>query len=175
MFKFKESSITTELFGNISAGYPGCFGVKREPEWENYLALYTQRRRIIITDFIISLCTTRGQQTMYTKDDFQGVIILDNRGERPNRVRVLLLDENGTPQLASDCEQLCGQIIIVADQAVNADPKLFGVKAVLGEGAKGPTSMLFWDGSEQLPKLWALEARLMAKEESVVGTQPIHF
>lgn len=169
------TNLIPEMFENINAGYPGCFGVKQEPEWENCLALYTQRRRAIITDFVVSLRTVTGQQITLTRNDFQGILALDNRGERPNCVRVLLLDENGTPQIASDCERFCGQIIIVADQAVSAEPKLFGVKAAFCEGEEELSSAMLWDGSKQLTKLWMLEAQLIGQEGGVTRGSAIHL
>lgn len=175
MKNFQSTALLNELFENINLGYPGCFGVKREPDWENLPTLYAQRRRAIITDFIISLRTDKRQQIMFTKDNFQGTIILDNRGERPNRVRLLLLDENDTPLLASDCERLHGQVIIVADQAVSADPKLFGIKAVFCEGEDGPSSTLLHDASKQLTRLWRLEAQMMGQERGAACEPIVHF
>lgn len=172
---FQSTALLNELFENLNLGYPNCFGVKRELDWENLPTLYTQRRRVILTDLFISLRTANGQQVMLTKDDFQGVMLLDSGGERPNRVRVILLDENGTPLLASDCEQLCGQIIIVADQAVSADPKLFGIKAVFCEGEDGPSSTLLHDASKQLTRLWRLEAQMMGQERGAACEPIVHF
>ncbi len=175
MKNFQTTTLLNELFENLNLGYPNCFGVKREPDWENLPTLYTQRRRAILTDLFISLRTVNGQQIMFTKDSFRGFMLLDNKGERPNRVRVVLLDENGTPLLASDREQLCGQIIVIADQAVSSDPKLVGIKTVFGEGEDGPSSAILWDCSRQLIRLWTLEAQLMGQERGAVCEPVIHF
>lgn len=175
MQQFQTTALFSELFENINVGYPGCFGVKRELEWENHLALYTQKRRAIITDFAVSFWTASGKQIRFGRDDFQGILLLDNRGERPNRVRILLLDEDGTLLLASDCERLYGQVIIVGDQAISAEPKLFGVKAAFCEGEEGASSTMLWDGSKQLTKLWTMEAQLLGQAGGVTHGSAIHL
>ena len=164
MFDFRKTSMLEELFGGINAGQPGCFGVKREPDFDNCLALYTQKRRTIVTDFLLDVRRSDGQRFVFDQTNFQGVLIMDGRGEKQSRVRFVMVDTDGTLQLASDCDQFHGQIIIVADQAVSADPKLFGVKALFGEDEEGTASMLLWDGSKELTKLWTMEVRLMRSE-----------
>ncbi len=167
MEKFQSTTLIRELFESVNLGYPGCFGIKREPEWENLPALYTQRRRAIITDLLVSLCSDRGKQIMLTKNNFQGTLILDNRGKGPDRVRILLLDENDTLLLVSDCGRLYGQAVVIADQAVSAEPRLFGVKAVFCEGEEGPSSALLYDGAKALTRLWTLEAQFLKQAGGV--------
>lgn len=50
---FQTTTLLNELFENLNLGYPNCFGVKREPDWENLPTLYTQRRNLL-SGFVFS-------------------------------------------------------------------------------------------------------------------------
>lgn len=160
---FQTTSLVDELFRDLNNGLPGRFGVMREPEFENHLALYTQRRTIPVVHCALALQTSTGQRIVFDQDNLRGRFILDQQGTKQNPVRLLLLGEDDTPVIASDCDQFRGQIVILADQAVSADPNLFGVKAVFSEDGADPSSTLLWDGSKQLTKLWMLEAQLIIR------------
>lgn len=163
MPNFKKTSLVEELFRDLNNGLPGLFGVMREPEFEDHPALYTQRRAIPVVHCALALQTSTGQRIVFDQDNLRGRFILDRRGTKQNPIRLLLLGEDDTPIIASDCDQFQGQIIILADQAVSADPDLFGIKAVFGENETNPSSALLYDSSKQLTKLWGLEAQLIAR------------
>lgn len=163
MSYFQTTLLIDELFRDLNNGLPGRFGVMREPKFEDHLALYTQRRAIPVVHCALTLQTSTGQRIVFDQNNLRGRFILDQQGTKQNPVRLLLLGEDDTPIIASDCDQFQGQIIILADQAVSADPNLFGIKAVFGENETNPSSALLCDSSKQLTKLWRLEAQLIVR------------
>lgn len=180
MTEFQTTSLMNVLFGNVNNGTPGCFGIRRESDFDNHLALHTQRRRAPITNLAVSLQARTGQRFVFDQHSLPGVILLDVYGEKENPVRILLCAADGTPLLSSDCDIFRGQIIILANIAVGGDPKLFGVKAVFedaefDEEDEEPHSTAIWDGSKQLTKLWRTELHLMAREGHGIDSQLVHL
>lgn len=173
MFDFRKTSIPQDVLQGLNAGYPGSFGLKREPDFENHLVLYTQRRMAIVRDFLLDIQRSDGRRFQFDQSNFQGGLLMDSRGDKHSRVRLVMVDANGTIQLASDCDRMRGQVIVVADQAVSDDPKLFGVKALLSEDEEGSNGILLWDGSKELTRLWTMEARFMRGEMCAYDTVSI--
>lgn len=46
MLDFQTTALMNVLFGNLNDGMLGCFGIRRESDFDNHLALHTQRRTL---------------------------------------------------------------------------------------------------------------------------------
>ena len=163
MYEIVVNDLIDQMIHEINLGTPSCFGVKREPTFDNHLTLYNQNVMIPLVCFNLYLRTSQGD-LQYTQDNFEGQLILDRNGNKQTPARVILFDNKGIPIITSNQNNIQGKIIILGNQAIgDVAPELVGIHAIFDYQNGQAVNSIILSESKDATTHWRIEANMLER------------
>jgi hypothetical protein len=169
-----ETSTECRLYESIGSmidrGHSGAYSLAYEMK-DEILCFRSGDNFIPVKECIISLTSSIGQKLILSDQDFKGQLLIDNLGEKPSKVRLVYLDENGTEYLSTEKGKLNGFILAVAKfNNMDNETRYFGLHAVFVSDGETSKSSYFRDSMKEMVKHWTIDIQHLRKVLNGINT-----